>query len=79
MKVARVKSRCECQAVLVAELDEHGAVVRGFEYDPKRHRETAAPANATLRDGGQLGVGWSCPVCTRNVLRSFNPSALVYS
>jgi rubredoxin len=79
MKIARVESRCECQAQLVAELDESRSVVRGFVQDRERGRELAAPANATKKIGDkQIDVGWSCPMCTRNTLRTFNAETLVY-
>lgn len=79
MKIARVESRCECQAQLVAELDEARAVVRGFMLDRTRGREVAAPANATKKIGDkQVEVGWSCPMCTRNTLRTFNVETLSY-
>jgi len=79
MKIARVESRCECQAQLVAELDESRAVVRGFVNDRARGRELAAPANAAKKKGDkQVEVGWACPICTRNTLRSFNVEALAY-
>jgi len=79
MKIARVESRCECQAQLVAELDEARSVVRGFVSDRTRDRELSAPANATKKIGDkQVDVGWSCPVCTRNTLRTFNVETLSY-
>jgi hypothetical protein len=79
MKIARVESRCECQAQLVAELDEARSVVRGFVSDRARKREISAPANATKKiDDKQVDVGWSCPMCTRNTLRTFNVEALAY-
>jgi len=79
-KIARVVSRCECQAQLVAELDEARSVVRGYVNDRARGREILAPANATKKIGDkQVDVGWSCPVCTRNTLRTFNVDALVFS
>ena len=79
MKIARVESRCECQAQLVAELDEAHSVVRGFVNDRARGRELAAPANTTKNiDAKQVDVGWSCPMCTRNTLRTFNVATLSY-
>jgi hypothetical protein len=79
MKIARVESRCECQAQLVAELDEARSVVRGFVSDRARGRELQAPANATKKIGDkQVDVGWSCPMCTRNTLRTFNIETLAY-
>lgn len=80
MKIARVESRCECQAQLVAELNEARVVVRGFVNDRQRGRELLAPATATKKIGDkQVDVGWSCPVCTRNTLRTFNVDALLYA
>jgi hypothetical protein len=80
MKIARVESRCECQAHLVAELDEARSVVRGFVSDRARGRELSAPANATKKiDEKQVDVGWSCPMCTRNTLRTFNVATLSYN
>lgn len=77
MKIARVESRCECQAQLVAELDEARSVVRGFVSE--RGRELSAPANATKKiDDKQVDVGWACPLCTRNTLRTFNVETLSY-
>ena len=79
MKIARVESRCECQAQLVAELDEARVVVRGFVSDRARGRELLAPANATKKiDDKQVDVGWACPICTRNTLRTFNVETLSY-
>ena len=80
MKIARVESRCECQAELVAELNEAHSVVRGFVIDRARGRELQAPANATKKIADkQVDVGWSCPVCTRNTLRTFNLETLSYN
>lgn len=80
MKTARVQSRCECEALLVAELDEQGVAVSGFARDRERGRELSAPASVTRRIGSerQLDVGWSCPICTRNTLRMFNVESLAY-
>jgi hypothetical protein len=79
MKIARVESRCECQAQLVAELDETRTVVRGFVNDRARGRELTAPAHTGKKIGDkQVEVGWSCPMCTRNTLRTFNIEALPY-
>ena len=79
MKIARVESRCECQAQLVAELDEARSVVRGFVSDRARGRELSAPANSAKKfDDKQVDVGWSCPMCTRNTLRTFNVETLAY-
>lgn len=78
MKVALVQSVCECEARLGAELDEQRRVVRGFARDPRRKQELPAPANAMGIARPVFEVGWACPFCTRNVLRSFDGSGLAY-
>jgi hypothetical protein len=77
MKTAVVESRCECQAKLVAELDEQRRVLRGIARDA-RGRERLAPANTMLLDRPRFDVGFMCPFCTRNTLRSFDTEALAY-
>jgi hypothetical protein len=76
MKSATVESVCECQAKLVAVLDEQRHVVRGFARF--RGRELPAPANALGSKSERFDVGFLCPFCTRNTLRSFHGSTLVY-
>ena len=76
MKTAVVQSVCECQARLGAELDERRRAVRGWAR--QRTRELAAPANTLGAEGETFQLGWSCPFCTRNTLRSFDAGALVY-
>ena len=54
-------------------------MVRGFDSDRARGRELSAPANATKKIGDkQVEVGWSCPMCTRNTVRTFNVETLSY-
>ena len=77
MKTALVESKCECQAKLVAELDEQRRVLRGTARDG-RGRERLAPANTMDPDHARFDVGFMCPFCTRNTLRSFEAEALVY-
>ena len=77
MKSATVESRCECEAKLVAELDEGHRVLRGTAKD-SRGRERLAPATSMNPDGVRFDVGFMCPFCTRNVLRSFEADALAY-
>ena len=78
MKIAVVNSACECQARLYAELDERPVVVRGWARDPRRGREELAPANMVGADRARFDVGWACPFCTRNILRSFDVGALAF-
>ncbi|HEX6275963.1 MAG TPA: hypothetical protein VFZ53_23140 [Polyangiaceae bacterium] len=78
MKTAIVESRCECQAKLSAELDEERRALRGWARD-SRGRERLAPATAMHAGNGRFDVGFFCPFCTRNTLRSFESEALAYS
>jgi hypothetical protein len=77
MKSATVRSRCECEANLVAELDEQRRVLKGTARD-QRGRERLAPATSMHADRPRFDVGFLCPFCTRNVLRSFEADALAY-
>ena len=77
MKSATVESKCECQAKLVAELDDERRVLRGSARD-SRGRERLAPATAMHAKNGRFDVGFQCPFCTRNVLRSFEAEGLSY-
>jgi hypothetical protein len=77
MKSAIVESKCECQAKLVAELDEKRQVLKGSARD-SRGRERLAPATAMHADKPRFDVGFMCPFCTRNVLRSFEADGLAY-
>jgi hypothetical protein len=77
MKTATVESKCECEAKLVAELDEEHRVLRGSAKD-WRGRERLAPATAMHAQNGRFDVGFMCPFCTRNTLRSFEAEALAY-
>lgn len=77
MKVTRVHSKCECQVNLCAELDEARIVLRGWAIDARKV-ELAAPANSIGAERERFDVGWACPFCTRNTLRSFTASALSF-
>jgi len=77
MKVATVHSRCECQAHLFAELDEQSVALRGWAIDARK-RQLPAPANTIGAERERFDVGWACPFCTRNTLRSFTASALAF-
>jgi hypothetical protein len=77
MKSATVESRCECEARLVAEVDEERRVLNGFAKD-SRGRQRLAPATAMHVANPRFDIGFLCPFCTRNVLRSFEAEALAY-
>jgi hypothetical protein len=76
MKTALVQSVCECQARLGAELDEQRRALHGWAR--LRLRELPAPATTTKSGNESLNVGWMCPFCTRNILRPFDATALVF-
>lgn len=78
MKTAIVESLCECEARLFAELDEHYVVLGGWAKDRRRGRELTAPSNTVRTLAKNVDVGWSCPFCTRNVLRPFDISSLSF-
>lgn len=77
MRQAILRTRCECQAVLSATLDESRHVLTA-------HAETrdgeilSAPANSIGAKGDHFDVGWLCSACGRNVMRSFHTGALLY-
>ena len=77
MRIATVRSVCECQTRLYADVDEHLTAIRGWPKDGRGRQETA-PANALRAGGNRFDVGWMCPSCTRNVLRSFDAGALAF-
>ena len=77
MKVATVHSRCECQVHLSAELDEQRVALRGWAIDARK-QQLPAPANSIGAERERFDVGWACPFCTRNTLRSFTGSSLVF-
>ena len=78
MKTFVVNSRCECQAALSAVLDAQRNVL--FASAMRRGGRDVAPAH-TIHPHEPSGtsrfdVGWACPFCGRNVLRSFLVNAL---
>lgn len=67
-------SRCECQASLSAQLTEERFVIAGSaSYLGQRE---IAPAHAIHPENATFDIGWLCPFCGRNVLRSFHAGAL---
>lgn len=69
-----VQSRCECQAILTATLDEKHHVVAGTA-SRGRTREVA-PAHSIGASGERFDIGWACPFCGRNTLRTMHVGAL---
>jgi hypothetical protein len=70
-----VNSRCECQAILTATLDENRKVITGAA---SRHgSREVAPANTMAATNEHFDIGWACPFCGRNTLRSFHVGAIL--
>jgi len=69
-----ISSRCECQAILSATLDEHRHVVEGWAK--RRGASERAPAHSIHADLDRFDVGWLCPLCGRNTLRTFHIGAM---
>ena len=67
-------SRCECQASLSARLTAERFVESGSAYRDGRREN--APAHAIHPEVEVFDIGWLCPFCGRNVMRTFAASAL---
>lgn len=67
-----VRSRCECQATLMAVLDDKRFVLSGTAR--RGANSERAPAHSIGASGQRFDVGWACPFCGRNVLRTFEAS-----
>lgn len=78
MKISFARSRCECQARLVAKLNEQHHVLQAFTIDEHGHQESA-PAHSIGASRPRFDIGWLCNVCGRNVLRSFSADALLWT
>lgn len=78
LKTATIHSVCECQGKLGAELDERRYVVRGWSKDHRTGRELVAPAQSLGAEKPLFQVAWSCPLCNRNQLRSFDAASLAF-
>lgn len=73
MNRQQATSRCECQAILTAVLDERRQASRGTAT--RLGASATAPAH-TIGDGESFDIGWLCPFCGRNTMRTFNVGAL---
>lgn len=74
MSQSSISTRCECEAVLTASLDEKRHVLSGWA----RHRGDTerAPAHSIHAENERFDVAWLCPFCNRNTLRSFHVGAI---
>lgn len=78
MKTATIETPCECQGRLKALVDEQGRVSHGTARLGRGDPENA-PATCMNPGAQQLRVGWLCPLCGRNTLRTFDRGALAFS
>ncbi len=74
MMKSRVTSRCECEAKLSATLDEKRHVLAATAK--RRGSEAHAVAHSIHAEAERFDIGWLCPFCHRNVLRTFHMGAL---
>src|SRR5262245_31881216 len=79
VKTATISSTCECQSRLHAELDENKQVLRGWATDRRRGKVRPAPVHVMRSASEHFDVGWFCPFCVRNTLRSFHAGGLAFS
>jgi len=78
VKTATISSSCECQARLFADIDENKQALRGWATDRRRGKTRPAPAHVMRQHGEHFDVGWFCPFCIRNTLRSFHTGGLAF-
>jgi hypothetical protein len=74
MNRLQATSRCECQAILTAVLDDRRQVLHGVASH--RGAKENAPAHSIGADRESFDIGWLCPFCGRNTLRTFSAGAL---
>lgn len=68
------ESRCECQARLSATLDDKRHVLEGAAL--RLGDKETAPAHSINAHLDRFDIGWLCPFCGRNTLRTFYAGAL---
>ena len=59
----------------MAVLDERLNVIVGASVDP-HNQNVRAPASRVFTSSHQVGISFACPICTRNVLRTFSLAQL---
>lgn len=74
MNRLQATSRCECQAMLTAVLDDKRHVLHG-EATRLGAKENA-PAHSIGAERESFDLAWMCPFCGRNTLRTFYAGAL---
>jgi hypothetical protein len=76
VSTSTVQTVCECQAKLGAELGPGGHVLRGWARSHRTGKALVAPAHSMGAGAPRFQIGWACPFCTRNQLRSYDAFAL---
>ncbi|MFT3770951.1 MAG: hypothetical protein QM820_36495 [Minicystis sp.] len=74
MNRLQATSRCECQAILSAVLDDRRHVLHGTAS--RLGAKETAPAHSIGADRENFDIAWLCPFCGRNTLRTFYAGAL---
>ena len=74
MNRLQATSRCECQALLTAILDDKRHVLEGSAS--RAGATEKAPAHSIHAEREHFDLGWLCPFCGRNTLRTFFAGAL---
>jgi hypothetical protein len=74
MNRLQATSRCECEALLVAILDDKRHVLEGSASHLGATEK--APAHSIHAEEEHFDIGWLCPFCGRNTLRTFYAGAL---
>ena len=74
MNRLQATSRCECQAILTAILDDKRQVLEGSAH--LHGAKEKAPAHSIGAAQQSFDIGWLCPFCGRNTLRTFFGGAL---
>jgi hypothetical protein len=69
-----IHSRCECQATLSATLNEAHHILTGSAC--RGGSRERAPAHSIGAYQDRFDIGWACPFCGRNTLRTFHIGAL---
>ncbi len=69
-----ISSRCECQATLSATLDEKRHVLSAKAT--RRGAAERSVAHSIHAENDRFDVGWLCPFCNRNTLRTFHVGAM---
>lgn len=67
-------SRCECQAILSAEVTGQGQAIHGEAT--RRGIVSGAPAHSIGGPSATFDIAWMCPFCGRNTQRAFHVGAL---